>query len=92
MENCLKIQSVMKKINEIYIGGQLFPTACPKSCPGLRETFEQGGLCHICPIFNCTPNKKGFYLIEPHNYRQDWAKEFRKWFNNGWKGYPLLKI
>lgn len=79
-------------IKEIYIGNQLFPTKCSNKCPGKEEPICQGNLCHRCPIFNCVPTEDGFCLIEPNNYRQDWAKEFRKWFNNGCKGYPKLKL
>ena len=75
---------------EIYIGGQLFGTVCPRKCLGWEEYFDQGGICYRCPIFNCTPDKNGFCLLEPDDYRQDWAKEFRKWFNNGCIGYPNL--
>ncbi len=31
-----------------------------------------------------------FCLIEPNDYRQDWAREWRNWFNNGCVGYPNL--
>ncbi len=77
---------------EIYIGNQLFGTICPKNCPGKEEGFGQGGLCHRCPIFNCVPDINGFSLLEPYDYRQDWAKEFREWFNNECIGYPNLVL
>lgn len=77
---------------EIYIGNQLFGTECPKNCPGKEINFTQGGLCHRCPILNCVPDKEGFCLIDPSDYRQDWAKEWRNWFNNGCEGYPELKL
>jgi len=75
---------------EIYIGGYLFDTVCPLNCPGKEGNIVQGGLCYRCPIFNCVPDKDGFSLIEPIDYRDDWAKEWAAWFNNGYKGYPNL--
>ena len=78
---------------EIYIGNQLFPTKCPNNCPGKKTDIDQWKLlCYRCPIFNCVPNKDGFCLIEPNDYRQDWAKEFREWFNNRCIGYPELVL
>lgn len=77
---------------ELYIGGQLFDTECPKNCPGKDEYLIQGGLCHRCPIFNCVPDKEGFCLIDSMDYRKDWALEFRKWFNNGCVDYPTLLL
>ncbi len=77
---------------DIYIGNQLFDTECSKNCPGQEELFSQGNLCLRCPILNCVPGLDGFCLIEPNDYRQDWAREFREWFNNGCVGYPNLTL
>jgi len=76
-------------LESIVIGGQEFPTRCPENCPGRNEPFTQGGLCHRCPIFNCV-SKKGMVLLRPEDYRPDWAKAWKEWFESGMKGYPDL--
>lgn len=69
---------------------------CPK-----REFFTQSSLCVRCPIFNCAPSFLGkddpyadeqgnFRLLEPENYRRDWALEFKKYFDSGFSAYPKL--
>jgi len=76
---------------KIKIGKYSFPTECPVDCPGHFLPFSQGGLCYRCPIFNCREiGDSGMRLIEPQNYRQDWAEEWDNWFKNGMKGYPEL--
>jgi hypothetical protein len=76
----------------LVAGGETFPTECPKECPGLKELQSQGGLCHRCPIFSCTPTEDGIRLLAPADYRADWAKEWRAWFDSGMKDYPVLKL
>ncbi len=65
-----------------------FPDTCPKNCPQINKPFYQGNLCHRCPIFNCRKHYTGFCLIEPDQYRDDWAEQFKNWFDNDFKGYP----
>ena len=76
-----------KEPNTVIIGGQEFPSKCPEKCLGNHELFMQGGLCHRCPIFNCTGE---FLLLEPDDYRKDWAKAWKEWFDSGMKGLPEL--
>ena len=75
-------------MQDIIISDELFSTKCPETCPGKKEAFHQGCLCHRCPIFNCAG--KHFMLIRPSDYRRDWARAWKKWFNEGMKGYPDL--
>jgi len=86
----------MKSMNNeeqktIIIGGQKFSTRCPENCPGKKEPFMQGGLCHRCPIFNCV-EREGLRLLRPEDYRPDWAKEWKRWFDEGMKGLPELYL
>ena len=72
------------------------PDMCPQNCPGKGQLFYQWNLCIRCPIFNCKeiPGPEGvpFRLIEPEDYRKDWAEEFVKWFENNMQGYPNLRL
>lgn len=65
------------------------PDKCPDECPGNKSPYEQGGLCDRCPVLNCTGNDP---LLDPTKYREDWAKEWKKWFNEGMIGYPDLYL
>jgi len=77
----------------MLIGGQEFDPKCPEECPGKKMAFSQGGLCHRCPVFNCVPAKGDtFVLLEPEEYRKDWAKVWRQWFDDGMKGCPELTL
>jgi hypothetical protein len=31
-------------------------------------------------------------LLEPSEYRRDWAAEWAKWFDGGMAGLPVLKL
>jgi hypothetical protein len=66
-----------------------FPDKCPPECPLLKEPFYQGNLCTRCPVINCTGI---IVMIDPDDYRHDWAVEFKKWFDSGcgYKKYPKL--
>lgn len=76
-------------MEEIEIGGQMFPTKCPNECPYRRKPQIQGSFCHRCPIFNCSGD---FKLIEPGDYRPDWAKRWKEWFNEGMIGIVELPL
>jgi hypothetical protein len=84
----------------MLIGGQEFPEECPKKCPGKDDNIGQGGLCYRCPIFNCQKfdytqeDGKVFKIsmLRPDQYREDWAKNWKKWFDTGMKGYPQLPL
>ena len=73
----------------VIIGGIEFDDQCPEDCPGKNETVGQGGLCHRCPLFNCTGE---FILLRPEDYRPDWARAWREWFDSDKSGYPCLKL
>lgn len=78
----------------MQIAGIEFPDDCPTDCPGHDDSFNQGGLCARCPLFNCmeSTDEEGepFRLLEPDDYRKDWAKEWKRWFNAGMTGQPAL--
>ena len=72
------------------IGKYDFDEECPEYCPGKNEPFYQGSLCTRCPIFNCTGD---FKLIEPEDYREDWAEEFYNWmYIDFFNDYPRLAL
>lgn len=68
------------------------PKSCPKNCPAKNEPFYQGNLCSRCPVLCCSKDKDGFCVIEPEDYRPDWAEDFKDWFESGFKDecYPRL--
>ena len=75
------------------------PDECPENCSGKKEIFGQGGLCTRCPIFNCKKapappeyaDKDGmFCILEPEEYRKDWALVFQEWFKGDMKNLPKL--
>ena len=86
-------ESMVRK-GYIIIGGQEFQDHCPLDCPEREEPFYQGNMCSRCPIFNCTPpaGDPDFIMMEPDEYRKDWAVEWKKWFNRGMKGGVNLEL
>jgi hypothetical protein len=77
------------------------PDDCPTGCPGNKEPFYQGNLCCSCPIFNChkvpaSPeyaDKDGMLcLVEPDDFREDWAKKWETWFKGDMIEYPILML
>jgi hypothetical protein len=68
------------------------PDNCPENCPIKKEPFYQSNLCSRCPIFNCRRDEDDFCLLEPEDYREDWAEEFKEWFDSGFKEYPELRL
>lgn len=66
------------------------PDKCPEDCLYAGESFYQGNMCSRCPIFNCS-KEGGFSLIELQDYREDWAKEWARFFATG-EGPVLLHI
>ena len=79
-------------MEEIIIGGQSFPKKCPEDCPEKNNEHYQGCPCHRCPIFNCADDDQDMRLLEPQHYRKDWAKAWKKWFDNGMLGLPDLRF
>ena len=71
------------------------PDECPEDCPGCQDHIGQGGLCYRCPITNCAPldyEGEVIYLVEPEEYRPDWARAWKEWFDGGMKGLPKLYL
>ena len=71
------------------------PDNCPKECSLKPEFFYQGCFCTRCPVLNCkepiTEEDKDYMpLIRNSQYRDDWAKEWVKFFRTGEK--PKLKL
>ena len=74
----------MKRL--IIIGGEEFPAECPPECP-FKNQEDKDDYCYECPIFNCVGPGR---LLDPDEYRKDWAKIWKKWFDGGMKGLPEL--
>lgn len=77
------------------IGPYTLPDACPENCPflGDAQAISQGGMCFRCPVINCTPMEyegKQICLVDPADYREDWAAEWEKFFRSG--EYPALRL
>lgn len=75
----------------MIIGGIEFDNRCPDTCPfkGDIAKFDQGAICIRCPIFNCAGD---YTLLNPSDYRSDWAEVWKKWFDTGMKGFPELPL
>ena len=63
------------------------PDTCPENCEFKDGPFYQGNACSRCPIFNCARqsgpgNEWDFCLIEPEDYREDWAEEWFQYFQD----------
>ena len=64
------------------------PDACGDFCPIYRKwgrkfpMMDQGDTCSRCPIFNCCGEEP---LIEPEDYRSDWADYYVEWWNTNKK-------
>lgn len=74
----------------IKIGSFEFPTRCPNDCE-LQDNISQGGLCHRCPVFNCSSiDEDDEPLLAPEEYRLDWAQQWDQFFKTGQR--PQLKF
>lgn len=71
----------------IIAGKYEVPDDCPKDCPDYGSPFGQNSLCFRCPILNCKGDNPP---LHPEEYREDWAKEWGRWFKEGMKGLPKL--
>jgi hypothetical protein len=81
----------------MIIGGQEFPDVCVPECRLGKEYRGQGDLCDRCPIFCCTlyqdePGEPPHRILEPDDYRPDWAKAWKEWFDGGMAGYPKISL
>jgi len=69
------------------IGSELqfeIPDDCPEHCLFLHDAraLSQGGMCFRCPVMNCRAGDIG-PLIEPIDFRDDWAEEWARFFKDG---------
>jgi hypothetical protein len=78
----------------MVIAGLNFDDISCEKCPERSGAFYQGNLCSRCPIFNCKKDEDAFCLIEPEDYREDWAQEFYAWIASGFvpEFYPQLRL
>jgi len=70
------------------------PDSCPEKCSLRSDYLYQGNICSRCPIFNCEAienHDEIFRLLEPEDYREDWAIEWKRFFD-GEIDYPNLKL
>ena len=77
-----------------------FPDKCPKDCKFTDDVrqYGQNSICIRCPVFNCSmpenpteEDKIHLPLLRPEDYRPDWAKEWRKFFD-GETDFPHLSF
>ena len=64
------------------------PDKCPKDCKLKPDLFYQGCMCTRCPILNCKEpiteeDKLYLPLVAANEFRDDWAKEWEKFFKTG---------
>jgi len=70
----------------------------PDNCQGCHckpENFSQGNICYRCPIFSCKimediETEELWGLINPEDFRDDWAEAWEKCFKE--KTYPQLLL
>ena len=68
------------------------PNECPKNCTFKGEFFNYGqnAMCGRCPVFSCkepiTEEDKIYLpLVPASQFRDDWAKEWDRFFKTGKK-------
>jgi hypothetical protein len=76
----------------VLAGKYEIPDKCPPNC-SLRPTtsFSQGDICTRCPVLICAPcppNPKypeydGMRVVEPDEFRPEWAEEWEQFFRDG---------
>lgn len=82
----------------MIVAGITFPDKCPTDCPFLDHVsrYGQNAICDRCPLFVCERCDDGdggtFCLVDPEEYRPDWAEVWRQWFDDGMQGYPVLPL
>jgi len=67
----------------MQIGSKLqfnVPNQCLQNCEYKSEIFDLNAICFRCPVFTCNKDEEGFCMIEPEDYRDDWAKEWEIYF------------
>jgi hypothetical protein len=80
----------------MHVGDHEFPDNCPPDCPFDEDLLKNGqsSICGRCPVFCCTPVRDPdgfeFCLVEPGDYRPDWAAEWAEFFRSG--AFPRLVL
>jgi len=67
------------------------PDDCPEDCKHKGTMGFQGDACSRCPVFNCKGpgpdademEKMCLPVLEPNEYRDDWAEEWVEFFKTG---------
>lgn len=57
------------------------PDGCSEDCSFVDDLdkYGQSSICIRCPVLNCVDGPMG-PIIEPEHYRNDWAREWEKFF------------
>jgi hypothetical protein len=66
----------------IITGNIEIPDSCPVNCPFTGKAMFQGDMCCRCPVFNCKSEIIDIQLLKPEEYREDWGKEFKLFFDS----------
>lgn len=79
----------------IIAGCYEVPEDCPPDCKfqGSFARFGQSAICGHCPVLCCRPtlHEDGpFCLVEPEDFRPDWAAEWERFFRTAKP--PTLKL
>jgi len=75
----------------LIVNGVVFPFECPKNCPFTDDIslYGQNAICGRCPLFCCSGAEP---LVSPGQYRIDWAKAWKAWFDGGMRDVPDLRF
>jgi hypothetical protein len=67
------------------IGDHKLPDKCPTDCQFIGDIGRHGqnSICGRCPVFCCADSDLDFRLVEPEDYREDWAAEWAEFFRTG---------
>ena len=82
-------------MNSITVQGITFTVEDCRKCPH-NGSFALTSPCAHCPIFLCwaieDTDGSMLRMVEPEDYRKDWAEAFRKWMDGGYKGELELPL
>lgn len=85
----------------LIAGDVELPDDCPEDCPFKDDiaNYGQNAICGRCPLFACKTfdgpedDEVGpMCLVEPEEYRRDWAIVWQQWFADGMMGMPELTL
>lgn len=83
-------KNVIKEGGVLIANSIEIPDECPVNCSFKENMLYQGSMCHRCPVFNCKKDEEGFSLLEPEEYRKDFALEWKHFFDTG--AFPQLNL